>query len=149
MVPTETLREIPYFKWGSEDSLATLSMVSEEVAFAAGEELFKKGDPAEYLYVITEGEVDIQYALASGDRRTVDQLSAGDLVVWSAVVEPHVCTAFGVARTDVRAIAVEAARLRQLLHEDGELYHSLMSRLVKVVTGRLTGARRQLAALPA
>jgi CRP-like cAMP-binding protein len=97
--------------------------------------------------LLTEREVEIQYALSSGDRRTVGRLGPGDLAVWSSVVEPYVHTAFGIARTDCSGVAADAARVRQLMEEDGELYQGLMSELVQVLASRLTGARRQLAEL--
>jgi CRP-like cAMP-binding protein len=147
MVEAQTLREFPYFKWATADSLATLSMVSEKISFKGGDEMFRKGEPAHTLYVLTEGEVAIQYLLSSGERRTVDKLGPGDLVVWSSIVEPYVHTAFGVATTDCSGVAVDAARLRQVMDEDGELYQGLMSELVRVIASRLTGARRRLAEL--
>ncbi len=145
MVSVEKLRSLPYFEWASEDTLQTLSMVSENRQFEAGQEIFRRGDPADYLYVLTEGQVEIQFATETGNRRTVDLLGPGDLLVWSAVVEPHVSTSFGVAKTDCETVTVDAERLRQLLKEDSEFYQTLMSQLVKVVASRLTGARRQLA----
>ena len=147
MVSTETLRQFPYFKWASDDTLQTLSMISEERSFEAGTDIFRKGEPADYLYVLTRGEVEIQYDTASGQQRTVDSLSQGDLIVWSAVVEPHVNTSSGVARTDCDVIEVDATRLRQLLDEDQDFNQSLMTQLVKVIASRLTGARLQLAQL--
>ena len=99
------------------------------------------------MYVLTEGEVEIQYAAGYGKRRTVDVLGAGDLILWSAVVDPYVATAYGVARTACKAVAIDAARLRQLMDEDGDLRNSLMTQIVKVTAARLKGAREQLAKL--
>ncbi len=147
MISPETLREYPYFKWASLDTLKTLSMLTEERSYKTGEELFRGGEPAEYLYLLIRGEVDIQYPLSSGERRTVDKLGKGDLLVWSAVVEPYMNTSFGVARSDCEVVSIDAVRLRQLLDEDPEFGQSLMSQMVKVVASRLTGARRQLAQL--
>ncbi|MCP3979404.1 MAG: Crp/Fnr family transcriptional regulator [bacterium] len=145
MVEIDTLREIHFFKAASEDTFKTLSMVSEEITLDAGTEIFTRGEPAEFLYFLTRGEVEIQYNAESGARCTVDRIGPGDLMVWSAVVEPHVHTSFGVAKTDGEAISVDADRLRQLMREDHDFGQSLMSKLVQVVASRLTGARRQLA----
>lgn len=147
MIRPKTLRTYPCFKWATKDSLRTISMVSEEISFKAGEELFRKGEPAEFLYILTEGEVEIQFPSKTDERRTVDKLGKGDLLLWSAVIDPYVTTAFGVAQTDGKAVAVDSARLRQLLKEDGDLYHSVMNEVIKIVASRLTGARRQLAQL--
>ena len=83
--------------------------------------------------------------VCSKKRRTVDTLGPGDLILWSAVVDPYIATAHGVARTACRAVSIDAARLRQLMKEDGDLRHSLMNQIVKVTAARLKGAREQLA----
>jgi hypothetical protein len=44
-------------------------------------------------------------------------------------------------------VAIDAARLRQLMDEDGDLRNSLMTQIVKVTAARLKGAREQLAKL--
>ena len=74
----------------------------------------------------------------------MEKLGEGDLVVWSAVVEPYVNTAYGVARTDCSAVAIDAERLRQLLREDLDLANSLMTQIVGIIAHRLNGARRLL-----
>ncbi len=147
MISPETLRGYPYFKWAQKDTLETLSMITDERSYKVGEELFRQGEPSEYLYLLTEGKVDIQYPLSNGARGTVDKLGAGDLRAWSAVIEPYVNTSFGVARTDCVAVAIDAARLRQLFDEDPEFQQSLMSQMAKIVASRLNGARCQLARL--
>jgi len=147
MVAPEVLRSYAYFQWATDDSLSTMAMVSNDVEFEAGQELFKPGEPADFMYVLTEGEVAIQYAASDGKRRTVDTLGPGDLILWSAVVDPFVATAFGVASTACKAVSIDAARLRQLMDEDGDLRNSLMTQIVKVTAARLKGAREQLARL--
>ena len=52
----------------------------------AGTQIFGVGDDADALYLIEEGEVDIQYPLGSGELRTVDTVVSGELIMWSALV---------------------------------------------------------------
>ena len=89
MISTESLRRYPYFADVSEDALKQVAMIAEEVAFATGAEMFIEDDKAENLYILVNGEVDLQYRLGNGELRTVDTLVAGDLIVWSALVEPY------------------------------------------------------------
>ena len=82
-------------------------MISDEQVVPAGRVLFREGDKADYLYIITDGEVDIQYTLGSGEQRTVDIAVAGELIMWSALVEPYRSTAVGTTRKDTKLVAIE------------------------------------------
>jgi CRP-like cAMP-binding protein len=145
MISPETLRRYPYFNAADDETLKALAMASEEIDIGTGEYLFRDGEPADRLYVLTEGEVDIQYVLQNGERRTVDTRVAGDLVVWSALVAPFKTTANGVAKRPTRAVAVNALKLRELCERDRELGYGLLREITLVMSHRLQGARVQLA----
>jgi len=145
MISPEVLRGLPYFAGAGEESLKALAMGSEERTFQAGQVLFREDQPAEQLYILTRGEVDIQYDLNTGEHRTVDTLVAGDLLVWSALVRPYRTTALGIARRESAAIAIDARRLRELCDQDRELGFSLMKEIAQTTSHRLEGARVQLA----
>ena len=78
MISPELLRRYPYFADISEDSLRQVAMISEERSAPNGTVIFQEGDVAEGLFIIAEGEVDIQYTLGSGEPRTVDTVVAGE-----------------------------------------------------------------------
>lgn len=147
MISPEILRRYPYFSNASEERMRQLAMVSEEETHAAGATIFQEGDKADKLYVVVEGEVDVQYTLGSGELRTVDTLVPGELMMWSALVEPFRSTAVGTARTDTKLIAVHAEELRSLCHQDHEMAHHILLSLVKLLATRLEGARVQLATI--
>lgn len=147
MISPELLRRYPYFADVSEDALKEVAMISEEISGAAGATLFQQGDPADWLYVLTEGEIDLQYELGSGELRTVDTLVAGDLAVWSAVVEPYRCTASGTMRQDCKLLAIQGAKLRELMETNHDLGYRLLLSVTKLLATRLEGARVQLATM--
>lgn len=146
MISPEVLRRYPYFASISEESLKAIAMMAEEKAIAAGTQLFSEGDPADALSIITKGEVNIEYILGNGERRTVDSLGEGDLLMWSALVEPHKATAVGTASKGTRIVSIEAKKLRALCEKDPLLGYRLMSQVAKLLAHRLEGARVQLAA---
>ena len=145
MISPETLRRYPCFAAVDEDSAKQVAMMAEEANIPAGTQLFGEGDPAGALSIIAEGEVDIQYTLPNGQRRSVDRLVQGDILGWSAVVAPYRMTAIATTRTDTRLIRIEAARLLELSEQDPSLGYRLMSQVVKLLADRLDGARVQLA----
>jgi CRP/FNR family transcriptional regulator, cyclic AMP receptor protein len=147
MISPELLRRYPYFGGVSEDALKEVAMISDEVTAAAGTTLFNEDDKADFLYIVTDGEIDLQNMLGSGELRTVDTVVPGDLVVWSALVEPYRCTATGTVRKDARLIAVNGQKLRQLCETDRDLGYRMLVSVTKLLATRLEGARVQLTTL--
>ena len=147
MVSPELLRRYPYFKAAGEDTLRELAMVCEVQRFAPGEFLFRDARPAEHLFILIQGEVNIQYRLHGDEHRTVDTRVSGDLLVWSAMVHPYRTTAFGVATRDTTAVVIDALKLRELCEKDRELGYDLFKEIALVMSHRLQGARVQLAAV--
>ena len=77
--------------------------------------------------------------------RELDTLVAGDLLCWSAVVEPFRMTTNGVVRRATRLLVIESRTLRELCESDVALGYSVMLEVAKVMSHRLHGARVQVA----
>jgi CRP-like cAMP-binding protein len=147
MVPVETLRRYSCFAGTSQQILRDITEISNERRFREGETLFREGDPANALMILMEGTIDIVFEHGEIPKRTtVDHVAAGDMMCWSAVLEPHVLHATALARTDGRVLTIDAPKLRELCGRDDQLGHQLMSRIAGVVAHRLNAARVQLAA---
>jgi CRP-like cAMP-binding protein len=147
MISPEMLRRYPYFAGIKDESLKAVAMISEERSAAAGAVLFREDEPANHLFILAEGEVDIRYAVGGGEHKSVDTLVGGDLMVWTAVVPPHKTHSTAVARKDVRLVAIDAPKLRALCEQDPLLGFRLMSGIAEAVSHRLHGAGVQLAAM--
>ena len=147
MVSPELLRRYPYFALISDESLKQIAMWADETVVAPDTRLFNEGDPAKCLYVIVQGEVNIQYQLGNGELRTVDTLVGGDLLVWSALVEPYKTTAVGTTTKETRLLRIDARQLLALCDKDPQVGYRLMLEVAKLLANRLEGARVQLAAV--
>ena len=145
MISPEILRRYPYFAAISDESLKGLAMIAGEQVFPAATEIFREGDPARYLHVITKGEVNIQYLLGNDELRTVDTLVDGDLLCWSALIEPYKTTARGIASKETHTVRLEAGKLRELCEQAPLLGFRLTTQVAKLLAHRLEGARIQLA----
>ena len=145
MISPERLRRYTYFAPVGEENLEQLAAIAKEKWIPAGENLFYEFDPANYLYVIVEGEVDVHYTLGNGEQPTADTLTDGDLLAWSALVEPYRMTATATAVMDTRVIAIRAVEFRALCGRDPKLGRCLMTQVVKLLANRLVGAQLQLA----
>ena len=147
MISPETLRRYPYFGGIGEESLKLVAMLADEVTVPADTRVFNEGDPANYLYLIVRGEVNIQYLLGNDELRTVDTLVGGDLLVWSAMIEPYKTTAVGTTTKETHLVRISAPKLRELCDEDPLLGYRLTIQIAKLLSHRLEGARIQLASI--
>jgi CRP-like cAMP-binding protein len=147
MISPEVLRRYPYFAAVSEESLKAVAMIADEKTVPAGTQMFSEGDPAEAMNIIVRGQIHIQYILGSGERRTVDTLVDGDILGWSALVEPYKYTAVGTTSKDTQLVSIRAKHLRELCDKDPLLGYRLARQIAKLLAHRLEGARIQLAAI--
>jgi CRP/FNR family transcriptional regulator, cyclic AMP receptor protein len=147
MIAPEILRRYPYFAGTRDEALHDLAMMCEEQVVPAGTVLYREDDKTDKLCILVEGEIDIQYTLGSGELRTVDTIVPGELLMWSALVEPYRSTAVVTARQDCKLIAVDAERIRSYCDQDPEVTHDMLLHLTQLLSTRLEGARVQLATL--
>jgi CRP-like cAMP-binding protein len=147
VISPETLRRYPYFGGIGEESLKLVAMLADEVTLPANTRMFNEGDPANYLYLIVRGEVNIQYLLGNDELRTVDTLVGGDLLVWSAMIEPYKTTAVGTTTKETHLVRISAPKLRDLCDKDPLLGYRLTIQIAKLLSHRLEGARIQLASI--
>jgi CRP/FNR family transcriptional regulator, cyclic AMP receptor protein len=146
MISPERLRKQPHCAGAPDDLLRKVAMLTAERPFGKGEVLFEEGGRATHLLFLEAGEVNIVFTLGSGNEVTVDSLVAGDVLAWSALLEPHVLTARGVGRSAGMCLAVEAEGLRKLCAEHPAYGYIMMTQVAKTLRDRLTATRVQLAA---
>jgi len=146
MISPERLRRFAHCAGASDELLKQVAMLASERPFDAGEHIFEEGTPARKLLMLESGSVDIVHTLGSGKAVVVDTLVAGDLMAWSALLEPHVLTATGVGRTAGRLVEIEGEGMRRLCKENPEYGLTMMTEVAKTLRARLEATRVQLAA---
>ena len=78
------LVDIPLFSKLPPDMLAHLASVARDVEIAAGQVLFRDGDPGDTLYVLKTGRVEVLV-----DEQVVRSHGRGELPALSAVRHPE------------------------------------------------------------
>jgi len=85
----------------------------EATSFAAGQFIFKAGDPGETMYIITEGEVDI----LDGSGTALDTAGPGSIVGELALIDDEPRSATVVAKTDCRLVSLDRKRFQYMVQE--------------------------------
>jgi CRP-like cAMP-binding protein len=143
MVTPEMLSQASLFEGLAEEQLKAIAEVSEEVKCPHGEVLFWEGDPAELLYILLEGEINIFVQLSSSPERvTVSVISQPyQTVGWSGLVAPHAYTATGLCEADCRLLAVDGEGLMAVLKDDPAVGFTVMGRIAEVMSSRMRNTR--------
>ncbi len=108
------LRRVPLFAEMSEDDLARLCEMVEEVHLPAGQDLFKEGSKGDRAYVIKDGQIEILKE-SSGRQVLVSVRAAGDVIGEMALLEDAPRSATVRARTDSLLLAIHQEQMEQLL----------------------------------
>lgn len=152
MISPELLKRYPLFGSLSDEQLQSLASIAEEKSWEAGETIFEIGSPAENLFLLMEGSIDLFYRV--DDEQNPDQMknfgvgeiNPGEPFAISALFEPYQLTASAVASRPSKGIQMNGQRLIQLCSFDLELGMILQRELIKAIFERLTYARNQLVA---
>src|SRR5450756_1442779 len=95
MIAVNFLKEFAFFKDFSSDQLKKLATLATKESHMAGEHMYQKGDAARSLFLVKEGKVVMFMESYMGAGKppmpvTVDIITKGESMGWSAVVEPYI-----------------------------------------------------------
>jgi len=148
MEATVTLASVlvdqPFFKGIPPEKLARIAECAHEVTFAAGDYLFREGDPANHFYFLTRGQVALQIHVPGRGEHTIQTVAEADVLGWSWLFPPYRWHFDGRALMLIRAIDFNALCLRGKCDEDHDLGYALMQRFGLVLFERLQATRLQL-----
>ncbi len=84
----------------------------EAKSYRAGETIFERGDPAECMYVVADGEVEVSVA-----EQIVNVLGREAIFGELALIAKEPRSATARARTDCRLVEISEKRFLYLVHE--------------------------------
>jgi CRP-like cAMP-binding protein len=140
----EYLPDHPFFAGLDANALALLAGCATNVSIAAGEYLFREGEPANQFFVVRRGRVALQVHGPAAGTMTVDTADAGDVVGWSWLVPPYSWLFDARAVEPTGAVSFDGACLRENCEQDPRLGYELMKLVTQVMLSRLTAARVRL-----
>jgi CRP-like cAMP-binding protein len=145
-MPTiDALRSCDVFSELSDDELEKILPFCREEAYKKDGIMFREGDKADTFYILQEGQISIQYVICpqpdgcQDARILLDQ--PGDFMGWSSLVKPGRMTASGYCLTDVRLLAIDSKKLKDLIEQDSHMGFVIMKELAGSINKRLSEAK--------
>lgn len=152
MISPEDLRKYQFFGFLEGDQFSKVAMLADEVSWKAGDKVFKVGDKAAYIYLLTEGEVDLRYYVVDSvisDKSkefSVGEVNPGEAFGLSALLGAKEFTTNAVCGGDCAGIKLDAEKLMELAEENPVLGYKLMKQVANSAFERLDHVRVQLVA---
>ena len=152
MISPELLKRYPFFGPFSELHLQEIAMISEEFTATKGLMLFEEGNPADALYLLIDGSVDLYYRSQEEFRQKVvkqflvGEINPGEVFGISVLIEPYIFSATAHVSQPSQYIRIDGKGLRALVEKDSNVGCLLMRQINKVLMERLSYTRIQLAA---
>jgi HEAT repeat protein len=122
------LKGVSMFSATSEDTLADVASVLEEVELRPGELVFEKGDPGKSMYIVVSGKVRV-----FDGAKTINFLGEQEIFGELALLDP-----------EPRSASVESAEETRLFRLDRDTLFELMTDNVGVVSGIMQVLCRRL-----
>ena len=153
MVSPEVLRKFPFFGFLDGEALSQVAMLAEERPVQPGEDIFEAGRPADALYLLLSGHVEL--ATESYDpifrpelrrRYLVGEINPGEAFGLSAVIPPYQLNAGARVTEAGSVLRMDARKLLQLMEADPRFSCGLYRHICEALIERLHYTRVQLAA---
>ena len=136
--------QIDIFKDLDKDQMELLQPLFESLSCPAGTVVFQQGTPADFLYFMITGNVEMSFKPYDGTSITVSHVENGGLFGWSAVVGSEKYTSSAIAIEEVKAIRVRGSELRKFCIDHPEAGKDILERLADGVSSRWKDAHKQV-----
>lgn len=141
------MNQVALFQELSESQLDLLKPLFEPFSCQVGTVILQQGAPADWLYMIISGTVEMSYKPYDGNPITVSHVEKGGLFGWSAVIGSERYTSSAIAIEDVEAFRVHGDELRKFCLEHPETGIDILERLADGVSFRWRNAHEQIKSL--
>jgi CRP-like cAMP-binding protein len=120
------------------DAIGRVSRVRE---FGVGDILTVEGAAADALYLFLKGKADVKVRDPDGRQVLIDEVGPGDVLGWSAAMQPYIYTASSWAADPCEAIVVNGDGLRDLCAANKQLGYHITKGIGEVISRRFGGAK--------
>ena len=129
------------------EHLNKIAECAKYVEFSRGQYVFRQGEAAEHFYLILDGTIEVELFSAAGGPVVLQKLSKGSVLGWSWIIAPYLWRFDARVLQPVKALEVDAVRLRGMMMKDPSLGYEILHRFIYTVCERLESERLQLVEL--
>lgn len=131
----------------NKEYTALLKPLVQPYSCQSGETVVQQGKPADYVYLIVSGKVEVSYKPYDGSRITISHVGKDGLFGWSALVGSQTYTSSVTAIEKLEAYRIQGSELRKLCRKNPEAGKEILEHLANAVSSRWKNAHEQVKAI--
>ncbi len=133
----KSLLSIPIFQGLNKRDCAVLMNLIHHRIYIAGEYVFYQGDPGLGIYLIREGEVEIQRNVQEGETLILANLQKGDFFGELALVDGEKRPASAIAKSDCKLAVIFKPDLDEFIDKFPKKGIKILEGISKIIAARL------------
>jgi signal transduction histidine kinase len=123
------LESVALFQGLNPGEWQDLRRIAQERQFAAGQEIFREGDPGDGVHVVRDGLVEIAHVVDLQQHRVFSRLGPGEIFGEMAVIENRPRSATAMAARDTRVYFIPRDEMLALLKRSPGLAFNLLQEI--------------------
>ncbi len=127
--PVVALESAPLFRTLDRTELTALRRIARELRFGAGDEIFHEGEPADGVYLVKDGLVEIAGARGDATRRVFSKIEPGEVFGEMAVIEHRARSATASAACDTTVYFIPRGEMLHFIERSPGLALSLLQQI--------------------
>ncbi len=136
-MPVPTVQSLPLFQGLNQQTLDLLVPRFAYETFAEDEVVFEQDAPAEKLYILVDGKVEIRFKPDDGEQLIVTEIEEGGVFGWSSALGRESYTSCAVSIGESTSFSVLGEELKQLCEQYPDTGIIILERLAAVIAQRL------------
>ena len=143
----DLLKEVRVFEGCTTRELQDISKICQRMTLRNGERVFEMQSPAEYLYVVAKGAVELKFTVTHyrvSKEITLDRIQQKEAFGWSALGEHRSYTLSASAVADSELLRINAKDIEKLSAENNHLGYILMKNIADTIGERFDLVQRML-----
>ena len=138
----------PYiFKKMTRRQFQTVRPLIQVRQFEKDELIFKQMQPADYLYILFKGMIEIRFKPDDGPELLVAQIGPGGVFGWSVAMGRDFYTSGAVATAESKACCISRQNLLRLCQQNPSTGDILLDRLADLIAERLSSTHDEVLAV--
>ena len=145
MTKIDDFNKFDFFNVFSEKQLAELAKITDTKTFKKGSEIYKEGDRANHIFLVSKGWVSLRKVDPERDLGiSFENREKGELFGTACFMKPQEYTLNAICMEDSEVLTMDADKLFDLFQKDYQIGYLFLREIAKVYFERYKSVKRQL-----
>lgn len=143
----ELLKKFKIFDGMTEGELQEIAEACQVKKFQKGACVFKAQEPAESLFLVNKGKIELRFRVSYHNVSTeisLDKVSESEAFGWSALTHPFRYTLSAFVAEDSELVEIKESDIKRICQNNKHLGYILMNNIAKIIGQRFSTMQRIL-----